>query len=949
MIRSNKNIIYLLISLFTCVACTNETLVGPTVEEDVPVTATLSFQTTNPVKIETRATDISQKNKVNSLAIFIFKTNGNKVGDTHICTQEELKEGGKISIYTTSGTRYIYAIANYENSLFNLNADDDLEKISSIEDLKRLSSKLLQESISVLDGEFLMSGCVVPDEETYDYTSDKTTCTISTSGVVNGKIQLKHVMAAVRFKVACTKDGATFIPSSWQIKKLPLRTNVFEHEEDSEGMYFNSKSSTVFENEAGGYRTFSFLMLENRKDMKNSGVEVDTYDKREMMDDSYNEPEHFKVANDNSTYVVLKGTYEGTTDQTVNGDTDDKFVKASTTFYIHLGMWKEKGKIDYTNFDIFRNNRYTYTVDVTGVNNLVVEVEKAGEENETWGSDGDLFLSSQRVETFDAHYGTTNISFSKKMIADLRKKFGKDGTADGCSLEEFKDNFKILASTPRSNFQSDGSDINWVTYKKNTGTPNEYMKYEGGLDVDHLLLSADKFKEDLYDAYSELQNDDDKVYYTCFIDEYFYGDTDGNRDSNVGLPLKYFINTQPRTIQICTYYNKNDVSSSTSTINMAAYTFSQQPICTVYDLDYLDKGTNGWGIEWTQESENLKAFGFVMQNGFNLDYENITTYGKGENEPGKNYYDQGRKNITSLLAEKSDWNWDTYIDFKSNSLTTQFNYADYACLSRNRDLNGNGVIDENELRWYLPAIKQYIGLAVGDNVLPKDARLYNEGAEGADDDYTYLSSSIYKYEPYVLKSSEVASLELGQEKDRQYPYRCVRNLVNVTTDTDEFVTKSDEYYPDTACKFYSFEKLNDGAKRDNISGSLTFDHNYFEEENRLPNSFEVGEWEDDNINALKASLGNPCKGAKEGWRLPNQRELLIIVFNRAEDSGIDIENAYFSCTKAFGKDLYCGYDCFLKSMVLWKGDATIVVNHNPETQWSPTEQKIKYRCVKDKK
>lgn len=72
-----------------------------------------------------------------------------------------------------------------------------------------------------------------------------------------------------------------------------------------------------------------------------------------------------------------------------------------------------------------------------------------------------------------------------------------------------------------------------------------------------------------------------------------------NRDSNVGLPLKYFINTQPRTIQICTYYNKNDVSSSTSTINMAAYTFSQQPICTVYDLDYLDKGTNGWGIEWS--------------------------------------------------------------------------------------------------------------------------------------------------------------------------------------------------------------------------------------------------------------------------------------------------------------------------------------------------------------
>lgn len=944
MIRSNKNIIYLLISLFTCVACTNETLVGPAVEEDVPVTATLSFQTTNPVKIETRATDISHENKVNSLAIFIFKTNGNKVGDTHICTQEEL-EDGKISVSTTSGTRYIYAIANYENSLFNLNADDDLKRISSIDDLKGLSSKLLQESISVLDGEFLMSGWVVPSQ------NDKgdQTCRINTNGVVDGKIQLKHVMAAVRFKVTCTKNGATFIPSSWQIKKLPLHTNVFEHEEDSEGMYFNSKSSTAFENETGGYRTFSFLMLENRKEMKNSGIEVDKYDKRELMDDSFGVPEHFKVANDNSTYVVLKGTYEGTTDETVNGDTDSKFVKASTTFYIHLGMWKENGKIDYTNFDIFRNNRYTYTVDVTGVNNLVIEVEKAGKENETWGSDGDLFLSSQKVETFDAHYGTTNISFSKKMIADLREKFGEDGTADGCSLDMFKEKFKILASTPRSKFQSDDSDIDWVTYKKNTGNPNEYMKYEGGLDVDNLLLSADKFKEDLYNAYSELQNEDDRVYYTCFIDEYYYGDTNGNRDLTEGLPLTDFINTQPRTIQICTYYNRNDVSSSTSTINMAAYTFSQQSICTVYDLDYLDKNTNGWGIEWIQESENLRAFCFDMPKSVSLDYEKITTYGKDENEPGKNYFDQGRKNITVLLDKKKDWNWGSYVDFKSNSMTAGFNYADYACLSRNRDLNGDGVINGNELRWYLPAIKQYIGLAVGDNVLPKDARLYNEGAEGADADYFYLSSSFYEYKPYVLKSSEVASLELGQNKESRYPYRCVRNLVNVTADAEEFVTKSNGHYGDAACKFYSFEKLNDGAKRDNVSGSLTFGHDYFDEENRLPYSFEVGEWEKTKIDARQASLENPCEGAKEGWRLPNQREVLIIAFNRYNDTGMDISNAYFSCTKASGKNLYCGYDHYLKSMTLWGGDATTVINPDADNMpWEPSKE-INYRCVKDKK
>ena len=388
MIHSNKNLICLLICFFTCVACTNETLVGPAVEEDVPVTATLSFQTTNPIKIETRATDISKDNKVSSLAIFIFKENGSQVGDTHICTSGELNSGN-ISIHTTSGIRYIYAIANYKNSLFDLT--NDLSNVSSFSQLKRLNTKLLQESISVLDGEFLMSGCVVPDKETYNYEADQS-CSIGTDGVVNGKIQLRHVMAAINFKVKCTNSEATFTPTSWQVKKLSLCTNVFEqkndYQTDDAADYFNSKANADFTKDGEGFDTFSFLMMENRKKMKSSGIPVDSYDKREKTND---EAEKFVVANDNSTYLVLHGTYEGMTTQTVNQVKGEKYVKAQVTYYIHLGVWKEKEKTDYTNFDIFRNNRYTYTVSVAGVDNLIVEVET---DNETWGGDGNMFLSS---------------------------------------------------------------------------------------------------------------------------------------------------------------------------------------------------------------------------------------------------------------------------------------------------------------------------------------------------------------------------------------------------------------------------------------------------------------------------------------------------------------------------------------------------------------------------
>lgn len=912
MIHSNKNLICLLISFFTCVACTNETLVGPAVEEDVPVTATLSFQTTNPVKIETRATDISTDNKVSSLAIFIFKENGSQVGDTHICTSDELKSGN-ISIHTTSGTRYIYAIANYENSLFDLTSA--LKSVSSFDELKKLNTKLLQESISVLDGEFLMSGCVVPDKETYNYEADQS-CSIGTDGVVNGKIQLRHVMAAVNFKVKCTNDEATFTPTSWQVKKLSFCTNVFEqkndYQTDAAADYFNSKANADFTKDGEGFDTFSFLMMENRKKMKSSDIPVDSRDKREKTN---GKPEEFVVANDNSTYLVLHGTYEGMTTQTVNQVDGKKYVKAQVTYYIHLGVWEKNKEADYTNFDIFRNNRYTYTVSVAGVDNLIVEVET---DNETWGGDGNMFLSSQNIRTFDAHFETTVISFSKQQILDLIKAYGITPDGGNEAKEVFKKNFVIQAATPRNGFVSDDTDINWVKYRRNQKGVTDFAKYKDASDPDYGdPLDADGFKEDLFKVASDNKyQDNDSIRYTCFIDEYYYGDESGNYNTKKGLPLKDFINTKPRTIQISTYFRENN--QSPSTVSMAAYTFSQQPICTIYDLE---KGGNGWGLEWSQEGDNLPAKG-------------------GLTPSGKNSYIQGRTNTKGFIKENK---WDSYIDYRNNDLQQKNKYAEFACLTRNRDLNGDGIIDNDELRWYLPSVKQYLGFIVGEDVLPKEARLYRREDKGDNSNYSYVSSTFYNSNYFVLLAYEGTSFESYGQGSK--PYRCVRNLRNVTSNVVNFVEYSnnnEDGYGDRTAKLYSFERLNSKAKRNNVNGPLTFGHNTFDEENRLPEAFEVSRWfdNDDEITASYASLNNPCADLGNGWRLPNQRELAIIAYNRVNDpDGLDISNCYFSCTKsAYDNNKYCGYNQFMPSMTMWDGETYSVAG----------QAIVGFRCIKDK-
>lgn len=59
----------MLICLLACVACSDETLINQKVEEGVPVIATLSFESSDPGEIETKATDLDENNPVKSLAV----------------------------------------------------------------------------------------------------------------------------------------------------------------------------------------------------------------------------------------------------------------------------------------------------------------------------------------------------------------------------------------------------------------------------------------------------------------------------------------------------------------------------------------------------------------------------------------------------------------------------------------------------------------------------------------------------------------------------------------------------------------------------------------------------------------------------------------------------------------------------------------------------------------
>ena len=93
-----------------------------------------------------------------------------------------------------------------------------------------------------------------------------------------------------------------------------------------------------------------------------------------------------------------------------------------------------------------------------------------------------MFLSSQNIRTFDAHFETTVISFSKQQILDLIKAYGITPDGGDEAKEVFKENFVIQAATPRNGFVSNTSDINWVKYRRNQKGVTAFAKYKDASD-----------------------------------------------------------------------------------------------------------------------------------------------------------------------------------------------------------------------------------------------------------------------------------------------------------------------------------------------------------------------------------------------------------------------------------------------------------------------------------
>lgn len=907
-------------------ACTEDDLLENGSVGDKEVWATLSFghQNFEEIDISTRATlnDVAESS-VQNLFVYVFDSNGNRLfsrfydADDRVTTlpttpnnrwtvtnrtsTNNQQTQGKVMVKSptlTGGS--IYVLANLNADQLNISADQ-LNTVDNLAELQALTVTLNQE-ITSRTGYFLMQGNAkgITISETGDITKDGASVTIPLV-----RLDAKVTVNVRVGTAAAGQEMKDFLPESWQVMRLPKGTKVVESDTDAGTLgYFDSPELT-FESDQNGVKSFSFYMLESKKDTQGLSSYNQRDERWKNTDGSYDLSKGmWRNVSDDATYLVVKGRVQMEVNTAV-ADTK-QYLEADVVYYVHLGNWGYSDK-GYNDFTVNRNTHYTYNITIKGLHNIQVEVE-TGVENQS-GATGHVYQSKEEIFTFDAHYGQQVFRINAASVdPEGMDWYVKTPFAEG---------------TPKSN-SLDKLDYGWVTFMLNKVDGNKYSEnnqwYPG--DESESLMDVEEFTKFLKEEKVKLSNGQpsafkkhdgsDCIYVTAFVNEYYYYTNPVNSNENsVGL-WKRFVNQPNRLMHILSDTQKSP--DGDSSMSGSILTVRQRSIQTPYNLE-KEGLVSAFGCETVDET---RPYYFTF-------YENNDPE-SSKKDLGNNSTNNGLYNTACLwnmfTNEVDDRKWATYLNYEipNSASTDRVNHfmisskesMRYSPMSRNRDNNGNGIIDPEEIRWYIAPLEQLYALYVGDLGLSSDAQLYPASLAKLSNDrdekgkwqwrshivcsnQTTISNSsqyISKYWPEMLWAEEGVSISgYGQEWQKQAPnsIRCIRNLgmpdakasnladksANVPTPMIQVSTADDVVYT------FDLSNMNARSARYFTTNELVpGDENA--ESSRIYFGFETNRSFIDyssGYSTLKTAIesGNsPC--TEEGYRLPNVREAALMAF-----------------------------------------------------------------------
>lgn len=772
--RKTRTLSLLLMLLFLLTSCLREPWPGG-MQEGVGVDFVIPFAAAPPpdMEVSTKSTlGLDSESMVYNLYVFIFNSTGHKIYGHYFDHTNQNNTGlanywtvvnndgqagatsGNIHLHTESAAGCtIVVISNIDSEMVNI-SPEQLNTVETYDGLYAMGARLNQLIIS-RSGYFPMCGKL----EGVDINVVNDVPSLPASGENRKVLTLRRLDAKIRFEVQIDKTSkiAEFTPLKWKVVNLPRSSYVIEHPKGNGGdlssvsadffdwpeTNFETETTTkVKNNNSGEYITshgFSFYMMENRKDAVGS---VTTYADRERQVKTNGLNGDFEHAPALGTYVVISGRlrmdnvdYTGSDDITHKGAT----LGADVQYIIHLGDFGA----DLSDFSVWRNHTYTYKIYIKDVQNIRTEVEDSQENDPAAG--GRVTVSLEEVYTSDSHYTSHVISFHAQNINasriswEVKTPFNPNGA--GPTIENGVEN-------------TTGLDYEWVEFRVNETTTTQDSRtvykteerqtykprigqYADGktMNISELVAYL-KHQKELYDNpatrassefdYANATEDPDgpRITVTAFVNEYYYEKhpLTGESGEKAKDLWKQFVNQSMRFMYIL---SETKISTDQeSEVIGASFTIQQHSIQSIYNINNPDL-RSAWGSEYYSDTEESRCRTYTPAPAGN---EN-----RGNNDPENGRFDSMIEWGLLDGGVYQDKDWEDYLNLRAANtsplLKDEYLYLRYSCMTRNRDNNGDGKIDPDEVRWYMGSSNQLICLFLGAYGIEGAARLYQRSAE----------------------------------------------------------------------------------------------------------------------------------------------------------------------------------------------------------------------------
>lgn len=952
---------------------------GAEVEEGLPTLVTVPVESADMVIVSRGELDEGLDKKITSLWIGVYNANsGERTGSAIIHNSEmvEFHERKSITLEAMSGPSYIVGVANVEyrrGSIDGTNYDSTLEEalagadtFDKFREMTVAFGRSGEISIEAPLNPLVSGGFYTETEDTEGELTEPLAVTLK-PGIekLSGAIHLRPIYSQVKFKLSYNTTNISKMQiDSWQVVNLPTSCWLAERSDGSENLnspdsrpvngksYSNSELMTDVTN-TGGTLGFDFWMLENRRTGRTPSSDYNNDNAYKWREKEYknadgsNSGKYMSLvasADDDSpenmaTYVVFNVTMEMSRDE--NGkplNSTSRTVEAA--YVVHLGYCEGGSNLEKAvDFSCRRNSKYTYNVKINNINDLMVEANREGEV--TPGVEGVITDITDTFWELDAHYSCVNVNFTADNLRNFQYYI------DAYDLNGAR---VIIDSRNKSTVPASGSNnyryLSWVEFRKTTGE-NVIAQYKPASDAGTYRLD-------------EMNGSRTAGWYTMFVNEYVYED-----DSNESSPQNWhgYVNRPDRRLWLNVDVKVSD--DGQTRYSTSKYAISQQSIQTYYAANATESGL---GVEHENES-----FGLNLRNNFRWSSDGDKTSGrKNLTDYLLNVYNSGlgwwewESQLSAWTNDRIDWsdhlnltsfqtvnavnnqNYNipahtVYLpaivqNSNGNDKGTTYNRTEYdpdktsnpkyievmrACLNRNRDLDGDGKIDGDELRWFLPTTAQYIRLILGRRSLVHPildvtgiTRLPNNSGTNNGENASLLYGTSDGSMVWLMEGTSSSQwAQWGGPPPWQI--RCVRNLGVNQANVAQNQTQP-AFYIRTGTNIVDLSRYEVKSLREEAYTTSDWfmppHHIYDQRYNRCYKAFEYSSsmiyFNDSRLGVNNTEIvlsdylanNNPCSyleasTGKKGWRVPNQKELSILCALGVVDDNADSDNTFtLSCS-----------------------------------------------------